>query len=511
VVPKGVGLKYDDERVKEQLRILEPELIRFVQDYKPGQPTLILLPGGLGSAIERAEEAFHDGDPPADLDYDDLWLAPSMLCDAMELAMADDIDADNHICIADGPIAILGLNPYGRFKRWCDDNDFNHFVLGWDWRRRLAPTVDFLTNQFLPTLYQRVDAAYSQDPLDGFTLIGHSEGGFVVKLFLGGGSSYVQQMAHAITIATPFYGYGGQLQRYFSGDDYFNPIYGKMATAQLVATMRGGYVLLFTDIPTFQRDMAKLNADLQYPPPDWPCKDLTTGAPVDPYAPGSQPGKFRYPTGNGNWFLWGELTLADLVRQQITSPLPDAINAKFYNFRGVQTDNGQAIDGTKTALTWDWVNANFDPDVDPSPLADLWGKGDDTIPAWSARLVSTPAANVVPILGDVSDLNHVHLMEHDDTLQQIGAIVAPGQPLVQAFRKAAPPAASRVETIRFLKDVRDAAGDRKVLRALLAKYDYHALQGFVRRFLTDMKKGPSGVGTAKRDGPRKRARRRRKR
>ena len=486
-------MNYDQERSAEQLRILEPELTRFVQDYKKSRPTVILLPGGLGSDLQRARQVFHDGDPAEQLDYNIAWLDASILCHAMELGMAGDIDDANHICIANGPVALLGLNPYGTFTRWCDDNDFNYFVLGWDWRRVLGPSVAFFIAYFLSTLKQRVEDAYTDDPLDGFTLVGHSEGGFFVKLFLGSGSPYLQQMAQAITVATPFYGYAGQLHRYFSGEDYLNAIYGKMAMAQLIASMRGGYALLFTDLATFLRDRAALQADLDYPPPTYPCVDLTTGNPIDPYAPDTQPGKFRYPTGNGNWFLWNELPIANMVRQQITAPLPDEINAKFYNFRGVQTDGEAPVNETAVALSWDWVNPGFNPDTDASPLADVLGIGDDTIPAWSARLVSTPPANVATVLGDKDDLNHMFLMEQPAILLGLGGLVAPGQTIVMDLMKrpaAVSKPASPTATIEFLREARAATVDKMAVRAFLDRYDYRALQGFARRFLMDCMKKP---------------------
>ncbi|HUJ99351.1 MAG TPA: hypothetical protein VLV85_13980 [Stellaceae bacterium] len=484
-------MNYDQERSAEQLRILDPELTRFVQDYKRGRPTVILLPGGLGSDLQRARQAFHDGDPAQQLDYDIAWLDASILCDAMELGMAGDIDVGDHICIANGPVALLALNPYGTFRRWCDDNAFNYFVLGWDWRRVLGPSVDFFAADFLPALQQRVEAACGEDPLNGFTLVGHSEGGFLVKLFLGSGSPYLQQMAQAVTIATPFYGYAGQLHRYFSGEDYLNDIYGKSAMAQLIASMCGGYELLFTDIPTFLRDQAALEDDTDFPPPVYPCWDLTTGNPVDPYSPDSQPGKVRYPTDN--WFLSSQLPIANTVRQQITAPLPTNINAKFYNIRGVQTDDdGAPIDGTAVALSWDWIKPGFDPDANVSPLADVRGTGDDTIPAWSARLVSTPKANIVTVFGEQEDFNHMFLMEQPAILLQLGGLVAPGQPIVMdsLTLAAAPKPASPIETIEFLRRLRAAAIDRMAMRAFLAKYDYRALQSFARRFLMDCMKKP---------------------
>ena len=51
----------------------------------------------------------------------------------------------------------------------------------------------------------------------------------MVKLILNQTSNkYVQKMKRAISVAAPFYGYGGQLHRYFKGYTDFNsdPFYG---------------------------------------------------------------------------------------------------------------------------------------------------------------------------------------------------------------------------------------------------------------------------------------------
>jgi hypothetical protein len=146
---------------------------------------------------------------------------------------------------------------------------------------------------------------------------------------------------------------------------------------------------------------------------------VATGAVADPYNPKTNAGKVRYPQNYGFDLL--ELKSAKLICQQVTAPLDPAINSKFFNFRGVRMSGGGAvINDTVNRQTWDWIAPNFDPETDTCPITDYLGPGDGTLPAWSTRLVSTPAANVRTLEGD---LEHMFMMNNGLVLNQLAGVI----------------------------------------------------------------------------------------
>lgn len=110
------------------------------------------------------------------------------------------------------------------------------------------------------------------DPLCDLTLIGRSFGGMVVKLILDAGGDHIAKIWRAITVATPFYGYGGQLHRFFKGEPYLNWYYGTSRMAQIISSMLGVYTLQFLDYDTYRRDKGLLEKD-----PDYPCETIRAG------------------------------------------------------------------------------------------------------------------------------------------------------------------------------------------------------------------------------------------
>jgi pimeloyl-ACP methyl ester carboxylesterase len=171
----------------------------------------------------------------------------------------------------------------------------DYFIFGWDWRRDPQKSVDFFLNVFMPRFEQRVSECIP-NPLSHLSLVGHSFGGMIVKLILNRQHNpYVQLVHSAVTVATPFYGYGGQLGRYFIGDPDLYLLYSKRDLVRIVSSLAGGYTLMFLDEETFQRDGAALGNDPQFPLPNYPVLDATTGTTADPYAPGTNGGMVRYP------------------------------------------------------------------------------------------------------------------------------------------------------------------------------------------------------------------------
>jgi hypothetical protein len=219
-------------------------------------------------------------------------------------------------------------------------------------------------------------------------------------------------------VATPFYGYAGQLPRYFVGDPDLNPLYGKRPITRVVSSFAAGYELLFLDEATYQRDGPALANDPAYPLLDYPCLDATTGAVADPYNPKTNAGMVRYPQNYG-FDVFG-LSSGKLIYQQVAAQLDPAINNKFFNFRGVKVSNGVDVDDTVNNQIWDWIAPNFDPETDACPITDYLGPGDGTLPAWSTRLVSTPVANVRTLRGNI---DHMFMMNDPLVLNQLATVI----------------------------------------------------------------------------------------
>src|SRR5262245_53109775 len=184
--------------------------------------------------------------------------------------MQGDIDFNEQFVIADGPVNFSPLTSYQGFINRCNQRQIDYLIFGWDWRRDLSLTADFFLNVFMPLFKQRVAGLYP-NPLQHLSLVGHSFGGMLIKLILNRTNNpYVQLLKSAVTVASPFYGYGGQLPHYFIGDPDLNRFYGNRTVTRIISSLAAGYTLLFLDEATYQRDSAKLMQDPNYPLLNYP-------------------------------------------------------------------------------------------------------------------------------------------------------------------------------------------------------------------------------------------------
>jgi pimeloyl-ACP methyl ester carboxylesterase len=415
-------MTYDQTRNSEQLAYLDDAIVKFISRYnnnlqQTNRKTIIFFPGGMGSQLLRASTPEPDGPP---FFYNTVWLDGSIAFGAgLHLRMQGDVDYMQQIIVSDGPLDVPILRPYDDFITWCNTNDVDYFIFGWDWRRDPKLVVDFFLNVFMPRFEQRVSAC-TPNPLLHLSLVGHSFGGMIVKLILNRDDNpYVRLVKRAVTVATPFYGYGGQLARYFVGDPDLYQFYSKRDLVRIVSSLAGGYTLMFLDEVTFQRDGNALRNDNDFPLLAYPILDATNGAIADPYNPGTRNGNVRYPQNYG--FNPGKLARAQLICQQVAAPLVQEINNKFFNIRGVQADGNGAVNGTVNNQTWDWIAPNFDPRTDPSPITDFLGPGDGTLAAWSTRLISAPAVNVRTLRGN--NIDHMLMMGNPQVTNALATVI----------------------------------------------------------------------------------------
>jgi len=412
---------YSATRDSEQLRYLEVDIAGFINRYQSRPPgtkrrTLFLFPGGMGSQLLRARTPYFAGAPqPQTFQYDTVWLTPeTFLGEALTLKMHEvsgvSHDLANRIIIPYGTVQFLGVTPYTRFTAWCELNDIDWFVFGWDWRRRLKDTVDFFLNQFIP-LFQNRTQQPCPDALKDIVLIGHSFGGMVVSLILQENNSILaNNMTRAVTVASPFYGYDGQIHRWFEGEPLLNHIGPFDVTKQVIeviTSLPGVYALLYLDAETFQMNRAALCNDPEFPLNGYPSKDFANATlQVDPFSPGSN----RYPQNIG--LSTSELQRALQTYQKIALGPPALYVDRFFNIRGIPKN-------TNGSVSWGLLTGPNNPNT--SPIGNGSGvPGDGTLPAWSTRLVTLPNNQIVPVGGNV---DHMFMMEEDLTHQALSLIL----------------------------------------------------------------------------------------
>jgi hypothetical protein len=413
-------MTYDASRESEQLRYLaQIDIANFVLRYQSNPPgagrrTLFLFPGGMASRLLRARKAYKNNGPAIQTFYfDEIWLNTiTFLGAALSLEMHPDgggyRDSYDKIIIPNGVVDWFGLNPYDRFIRWCELNDLDWFVFSWDWRRRPEDSVS-LFRRFLPIFRASVQGQTGHDPLADYVMVGHSFGGIIIDLILQQNIPLPGNMTRAVTVSTPFYGYDGQIQRWFKGEPYLNHL-GTRNVVEAITSMPGCYVLPYLDTQTFATHGAALAADPNYPLAAYPCKDVTTRADVDPFNPGAN----RYPGNTG--FSTAELTHGRQTYRNIAAGPAAQFRNRFHNIRGVQS---RPANSTVGSVSWNLLRGVFNPGQSPvrnGPAV----PGDDTQPAWSARLATLPANQCHTIVGDI---DHMFMMEYDETHAQLAQVL----------------------------------------------------------------------------------------
>jgi hypothetical protein len=465
--------------------------------------TIFLFPGGLGSQLMRADQPF----PHPPQCYEKVWLDGGDLLDPAtdppRLAMLPGgVDTEQRFVIPDGCVNIPGpfelVHPYANFRQWCRHYKIDLFIFGWDWRRSVQEAADFFLKIFLPMFDARF-SGQTPHPLDHFSFVGHSAGGMVVKAILNStADQYVQRVKRAISVATPFYGYGAQIHKYLKGESLV-PL-APSVTAKIISSLPGGYEYLYLDHETYQANkMAFVNDQDGYNLTGYPSMDRDDPTVVaDPYdAQPDDNGMVRYPLHYG--FESSLLYRGNVIARRVSSPFTDpAIAAKFFNIRGVQSENGQVVNNTVVSQTWGRISPDFDPDNDPDPIVDTMGPGDDTQPAWTTRLLGLPATQVITIVGD--DINHPLMMELPTVQKEIAELLGLN-PAVMKFKSGnmGQVAASRVEFNNFLDGMRKVTADqeqapkrRKALKSqYLRRFKPEELQRFLARYYLDALKSPS--------------------
>jgi hypothetical protein len=426
-------MSYNSVRMDEQLRVLDHSIGEFIGRYNfittlsaflglnPARKTLFLFPGGMGSRLSRATQAWDPAGPASQVfDYEELWVNPITLLGGevrnlkMHTAGGEYRDEGDRIIIADGVANLLGARPYVGFALWCSFKQIDWFIFPWDWRRSVDDVGTFFINRFLPHFQARVQAECSADPLADYSLIGHSAGGLVVNWILRN-TPLPATLRKVITVAAPFYGYGGQLHRWFEGDPIANGLGGVFTDGiiKAISSFPGCYSWHFLPEGFYNANKADFQNDLACPLASYPSSDFATNNPADPYNP--QPPGQRYPTQAQSGFETAQLVRAANLFNTLTSPLSPAQAAMFVNIRGDTTANN-----TLNTTTWQLV-----PPIAPSPIADTSiTRGDGTQPGWTTRdigLARQVPANVITVQG--GGAAHLIIMDSPQTLAHLAAVL----------------------------------------------------------------------------------------
>ncbi len=513
---------YEETRDSEQLRLLTPAIDDFINRYQHPlattstcpRRTMFFFPGGMASQLTRAKKKFLDGvSAPQTFNYKTIWLTPEALIagGAQDLKMHRDSvgvfrDKGDRIIVADGALNLFGCTPQDGFINWCANNNVDLFVFSWDWRRRLDETVRFFVGKFLPFFRARVLAASCPDPLASFALVGHSFGGMIVNLILRGNDPIVANLTHAITVATPFYGYSGQVHRWFEGEPYLNGVFPpdlfKRGMMETIASLPGLYTLHFLDEGTYIANELQLTTDPEFPLASYPSIDATiANLRADPYHPQTNGSLVRYPSMTG--FNRSELDYAGLQFLLMAAPIAPNLLQKFYNIRGVRTqaDQKTPISDTVGSATWDWIQTDFGAS-DTSPIVDsgVGVPGDDTQPAWSARLVTNAASRCITVKG--SDINHMFIMNHAQVLSAFETILCTPGAAMSPPGTAQPEPASDKDVVEFLRWLAKQGSrikrwprfdDEELLKFIPPEFR-EKLGGIARRIMMDIMKRPAPKG-----------------
>lgn len=441
----------------------------LVARYRPGRPTVVMLPGGMGSQLDRSPEPW-TGSSEDVACYDPIWLDSGIFfeSDGTKLEIdPDGRDIGGHIVVPNGPLRYL-VHAYAETERWAAASGINYVVFGYDWRRSLEEAADHL-DFFLDAMRDAIMHRCGEDPLPTTTLLGHSQGGLVAKVFLHEVGGAAAKMARLITVGTPFYGTWSHQQRFYVGQSPLNAIYGIRNTARIIATLPGPYILMFLDREAFDRDHARLGFA---GPDDYPITNAISGAPCDPFA---DEHLGRYPP----WVSRFHIAAARETLRKVAAPLPDAVAERVHCIRS-------ALDKqTPTRLRWEPVPADFDPGVRYiNPIKTKaprnGGGGDNTVPAWSAWHAHVPRENCI----DLKRARvHGDLLQHTEVLDAVGRLVNPSYvpyrppPRSDAF--------ARGEETMSLSDLEDFAADIGTGRARRSDPRAHDERTW-KRMMTEM-------------------------
>ncbi|MEJ1398783.1 MAG: hypothetical protein RPU52_14870 [Candidatus Sedimenticola sp. (ex Thyasira tokunagai)] len=384
---------------------------KLLANFDPYRKTVILLPGGMGSHLERSPEKFQ-GEPMSFDDYDPVWMDTGILFgDARKMEIdSQGRDKDGHIIVPNGALHFL-IDSYDGTEKFFTDGrngDYNYTVFGFDWRRPIEECAAVL-EEFLTLFKSMALKRFGRNPLPDTTLMCHSQGGLVASFFMRRIIAPHEWFEHLITVGSPLYGTMVQQPRYFIGQAPLSQLYGARTIAKISSTLPGPYSFMCLDMSTYDRYHGDLGLTA------YPSTDPDNGDPLDPY---DLDNLDRYPA----WINRDHVEAGRDILQTFSDPLEDEFAQRYFNIRSWKCK-------TPVAQTWSRLPDNYNPDISHSNPIDFIKKkksGDGTVPSWSVWHKDTPADNRVQLNCKVE---HQDLAEHEETLRTVKQIVDTGSPL----------------------------------------------------------------------------------
>jgi len=383
--------------------------VNFAAAYEPGLPTIVILPGGMGSRLQRCTDPYDPAHSPPIAKFYELWagLLPILNGELRYLSMNEFTeDADLHPIIAAGELTNIVKSYDGIFRHF--GGKANVIGMGYDWRRAPIKECGYV-RVFLQLIAEQVRLRHpgADDPRKRLTLYAHSQGGLVAKMFLNelvdAGEDPENWLERLVTCCTPFYGTSSHFPRYYVGEPLLNLFTGgDDAVARVVATFQGTYILLPAPRAVLAPRLAKLGL-AHYPVRDFDDDRIE----CDPFdsAP-AVAGRYRPEVPRAH------LALAKDQFALLDKPLPPAFASRVYHIRsdifGDRNDRNLEI-RWKSVTGATYTAAEGDPISDNTASG---GRGDGTVPLWSAALADTPGDQVFDLRG----VRHGGAAEHECSL-----------------------------------------------------------------------------------------------
>ena len=400
--------------------------------------------------------------------YETIWVDPIGIIvrqDALKLEIERNLhDKDSFVVAAGGPLRIFLSTPYNNFVAFARNSGWNIFVYGYDWRRPLAESAD-LFKAFIYEFRARV-TKHGPDPIPKLNIVCHSMGGLVCTTALRD-RRFSRLGFHAIvTVATPFYGTCTQHDFYYIGFDLLNRLYSARTVADIAASLPGPYSLLFPPKEVYVRDAALLGLHR------YPVRDYTSGIDTDPFDPRI---KRRWPKRVRDHYAYLDQNKAALI--ELTKPVDAAVQPIFFNVRSSRSK-------CAVELLWKDVDGDsIDPENGQSPINQVLGPGDGTVPFWSAW-----HANAYSRTDNRYELSqakdHVLLFEHQEVIDVVGSIVSKRKLPKRAPRvpKKAPAVASPKTVNKVMKELARRLDQKKPPSANLFKKSVQ--RGVIRELMS---------------------------
>ena len=119
--------------------------------YNPNQKTVILLPGGLGSQLEKTTKKYSDNNQGPFDKYETVWIDIDIIFTIKREVFNLEIqkngrDRGNFIIVPNGPVRFFA-KPYDGTESFFRGQNYNYAVFGYDWRRGIDEASHAILNR----------------------------------------------------------------------------------------------------------------------------------------------------------------------------------------------------------------------------------------------------------------------------------------------------------------------------------------------------------------------------